>query len=247
MYSTRLISLTLLSLSSSQLNADWQIGLLLANSDSAYAKTQTETHAIPMLNYIGERFSFINGELQYRLQQTEDSQTTLLAASRSADQYRVQLSASETMLQAGMQARKQALEIGLSHDIVSEFGGWHFKGLMDASNTHEGYELSAGYSYPLQSGRWLLEPQLGVQWQSADLVDYYHGVRMNEATATRPAYQASSSLNQVLELQALYAWRADLHFVAHWQYRELGESIRSSPIIEQNHSQQLIVGMLYSF
>src|SRR5690606_15364980 len=77
--------------------------------------------------------------------------------------------------------RDYAFEAGL--ELLSD-GDWGFLQAAvhhDISNTHDGYEVYFNYGRSFRRQRWFFEPSLGASYKSADMNDYYWGVRPEEA------------------------------------------------------------------
>ena len=116
-----------------------------------------------------------------------------------------------------------------------------------ASGTHDGYELSASYGYPRQIGRWLIEPALGLQLQSSDLADYYHGVTESEARSDRPSYTAGEALNMLVSLTVGYTINPRLLAFGGIEQLNLDTSISDSPIVSEQQIQKVYLGVIYTF
>lgn len=82
----------------------------------------------------------------------------------------------------------------------------------------------------LYATHFLLTPNLGVEWESAALVDHQYGVRPAEALPSRPAYSGSSTDNYSLGLTGTYLdhrWCV----LGGVQATYLGDHISNSPIV----------------
>ena len=77
--------------------------------------------------------------------------------------------------------RDYAIELGLEMLTDGNWGQLQLTAFHDVSNTHEGYELYADYSYGWRRQRLYIEPSFGASYKSADLNNYYWGVTEAEA------------------------------------------------------------------
>jgi|GEM_PF-1210368 len=225
----------------------WQLGLLMESSRSPFVTERKEISPVPMINYIGDRFSYVAGKFQYALSRSDGIQIGLVAQLRSRQFYSASLDANNSPAFAGMQDRDPAFEGGLGFSSQGAWGKLEFDSLIDVTATHEGFELSARYSYPVVAGRWTFEPTLGVQFQSADLVDYYHGVRASEAVAGRPAFEADAGTNFQASLMTGYRINPRLLAIAVIEQSKLDNSISDSPIVASDQVRKLYAGLVYSF
>lgn len=143
--------------------------------------------------------------------------------------------------------RDFAVNAGLDWVYLTTWGDWQAQLTTDISNTHKGESAWLSYSYPWIWPKAELNLSLGLEWKSADLVDYYYGVSASEALPGRSQYQAGDTVNQVLRLSGVYSLtpRWKLTAVAEREY--LGSAIRRSPIIRDRWSDTLFVGFYYQF
>lgn len=227
--------------------ATWQIGLLTENSESPYIGETRKSNPLLMINYYGERLSFDTGKLGYRLSDGKYGETSLIAQTRRQKFYSASMDPGDAVEIEGMEDRDSAIEIGLAWQKQHTWGKLQLEALMDASSTHQGYEVSAGVSYPKQFGRWMSEPGLELQLQSDQLVDYYHGVRTSESRDGLPSYRGRQALNYVARWMAGYAVNQQVLLAASFELLLLDNSISDSPIVENDEVSKVAMGLLYTF
>ena len=225
----------------------WQVGLPAETSRSPFVGDQRKTEVLPLVNYFGDRFSYLGGEIQYRLGSANGGDTYLVGQVRSRQFYSGSSDFDDDLGIEGMRDRDSAFELGLGFKNQTTWGQYVLEGLFDTTSVHEGYELSLNYSYPKQMGRWLIEPALGLQLQSGDLVDYYHGVRDSEAQADLPAYEGDWAINTLASLMAGYTINTQLLAIAGMEQITLDTSITDSPIVEEKHIRKVYLGLIYTF
>ena len=240
------MGLMLAVLSTTLQASTWQTGILTENSRSPFIGDETETSSMPMINYIGERFSFVGGKIQYGLISGEKSETYLVSQIRQHQFYSASLDSGDDRID-GMQNRDSAFELGTGLKIQTTQGQYVLEGLVDIAGVHDGFELTARYSYPRQFGRWLLEPAIGVQLQSSNLTNYYHGVMDSEAQLDRPSYEAGQAINKIAMLTVGYQVNAKLLALAGLEQIELNTAITDSPIVSMNHVRKVFLGLIYTF
>ncbi|BAP56845.1 outer membrane protein V [Thioploca ingrica] len=105
----------------------------------------------------------------------------------------------------GMEKRNLSLDGGINTQLrqgMMEFNLAVATDLLDKSNGEE-ISISLGNTYILANWMSTLTPSLGIKWQSADLVNYYYGIKPNEARANRPIYIGKSSLNYYATVQPI--------------------------------------------
>ena len=139
--------------------------------------------------------------------------------------------------------RDYAIEAGVEFLTDGDWGYLQVSAFWDVSNTHDGYELFADYSYSVRRKRWLYRPSIGVSWKSDKLNDYYWGVREDEASSLFPAYRAGAGLNVHARLLTSFQINTHWAFVAVAEYEHMNSEASASPIVED----QAVLGMFAGF
>lgn len=155
--------------------------------------------------------------------------------------------ANDSEVLKGMDDRKVAFESGLGFAYESWFGEWELIALTDISGNHEGQEASLTYGKTFELNRFSIKPSAGLVWQSSKLADYYYGVKKEEATADRKAYELESVLNYEVGLNV------DVALTRHWSLMTearvefLNSDIQNSPIVEDDRLYSGFCGLAYRF
>lgn len=226
--------------------ASWQLGMLAESSRSPFIGDSGEVNTIPLINYIGDRFSFIGGKVQYKLSSQVGYESYIIGQVRTHQFYSATLDNDEPAIE-GMKDRKSAFEFGAGLNHQTSWGQFGVEGLIDITGVHQGFELTAKYSYPKQFGRWLIEPALGLQMQSSNLVDYYHGAMESEAQVDRSAYKGDQVINTLSSLMVGYNVNANMLAIAGMEQVALGTGITDSPIISMTQVRKVYFTLIYSF
>ena len=115
----------------------------------------------------------------------------------------------------------------------------------DLLDVHGGHELQFKLAWPLLVGRVQLVPQLQVNYQSADLVDYYFGVSEAEAAPGRPAYSPGSAVGY--SAYTHLAWRFLPDWYMHFSVAldVVADEIRASPIVDRDTAWRVNLGVAY--
>lgn len=140
-----------------------------------------------------------------------------------------------------------SVDIGLELMYAHEWGELQVQFLSDISFKHKGFEVWAAYTYPWQYENWTLMPSVGLVWKSKQLLDYYYGVRDDEAQQGLSAYNAGSGTNAFVRFTLSY------HLSNHWaivgliEYESLSASIQNSPIVDRKSIETFFIGISYQF
>ena len=143
----------------------------------------------------------------------------------------------------GMESRDNSVEAGIN-------GVWPIWPVIvsaayftDVSGKSDGNSAILGVSRPFRLGdRWSIAPSVGTQWLSAEVVDYYYGVRPSEVTATRPAYEGKSAFNLRLGVMAHYRLAHDWSLFGGVGYTWLGSGVADSPIVGRHSADAVHFG-----
>ena len=149
----------------------------------------------------------------------------------------------------GMAKRNFSVDGGISTKLrqgMIEFNLAAVNDLLDKSNGQE-ISVSLGNTYILTNWMTTLTPSLGIKWQSANLVNYYYGVKPNETRPNRPTYSGESSLNYyaTLNTTALLTKRSTLFAVVEYEY--FGDEIADSPLLDEEKIMSVFVGYGWQF
>ncbi len=93
----------------------------------------------------------------------------------------------------------------------------------------------------------MFEPSIGLQLQSADLVDFYHGIMVSEAQDGPPAYRGGQAINTLTSLMVGYSIIAQLLALTGIEQVMLDSSITDSPIVAEKQIRKIYLGLIYAF
>jgi outer membrane protein len=149
----------------------------------------------------------------------------------------------------GIEKRNYSVDGGISTQLRQGMMEFNLSAVTDLLDNSNGQELSVslGNTYILANWMTTLTPALGIKWQSADLVNYYYGVKPNEARANRPIYRGESSFNYYANVNtaALLTKRSTLFAMVEYEY--LGEEISASPLLDEGKIVSIFLGYGWQF
>ncbi len=148
---------------------------------------------------------------------------------------------------AGMSPREPSTDLGVSARYRSPWGVFGMALFHDALGINKGSEMRLSYSTEWVSGRLHLRPGLMVALRSADLNNYYYGVRAEEVSAGRPAYAPGAGTSTGLGMYGTY------HLDDHWRLlggigaNRFSSGVRNSPIVRKGTQPEIFMGAAYDF
>jgi MipA family protein len=143
--------------------------------------------------------------------------------------------------------RDYAIEAGVEMLFGGEWGNATLRGFRDVSHTHDGYEVSADYSWRWTQGRLSVAPSVGVSYKSAKLSDYYWGVHRGEASNVLFEYHPDGGLGWEAGLRTSYYLTKSLKLAVSANYERLQWDIAQSPIVKQDYVLGYFAGLGWQF
>ena len=219
------------------------IGFVLRLQPSPYRGSDQSSDLLPLVSY-DDRYFYLSS---YRagLKLESEGWRTELFVKRRFEGF-ASNHVPESML--GMDKRAIGSDVGLAVQHALGEGSAYAELLTDGSGTSDGSELRLGYRYDgWWNGRFRWRPYASVSFRNAKLNNYYYGVRAEEVTPERPAYEPGAGVNYELGLQATY------RLSEHWQLLggvsviQLSSGIRGSPVVEDRPLPVASIGLLYGF
>lgn len=110
---------------------------------------------------------------------------------------------------------------------------------------HKGTQLKARYTFNPEPYQSIFRPYAEVQWLSADVADYYVGVKADEAKLGRPAYQADAAFAFKAGIVVEQPLSPKLTLVGDAAMTAYDSEISDSPIIERSSVWSGAVGLRY--
>lgn len=143
--------------------------------------------------------------------------------------------------------RRFALNAGLEWLYLSAWGDWQAQLLGDLSGVHDGYSAALSWTRPWYTERQEFALSLGMEWKSSHLVDYYYGVRPEEALPGRPAWWGGAGTNTFARVSAGHRITDHWKLVSVLEREFLSSAIQRSPIVDRDSIDTFYLGLLYEF
>lgn len=204
-------------------------GVGIGVNQQIYRGYSSRTIPLPILGYHGEKLSVYGPFISYKLLKVGNVSFSAKLAPRFAG-----FGESDSTVFTGMAKRKDSVDGGIGvqlrqHDWLLEADTVF--DLLGNSNGRES-KLTVGYSYIVTVV--MIEPKFSISYSDSKLVNYYYGVKPDEATAQRTAYNAGSAVNFSagfsLSTPILFGGLTRLGIEHHWY----GSNISDSPLTDRD-------------
>ncbi|TWC71598.1 MipA/OmpV family protein [Herbaspirillum sp. SJZ099] len=220
----------------------WALGAAVGTEQSPYRGYGNKTRALPLVMYNSRYFQFIGTTADFKLGALGPVGFAL-RAKYADDGY----DGSDAPILNGMEKRKGSFWLGAHAAWRNPYADLSLEWLADASGNSGGQTLKLRAEHQFKAGSFTLAPYLGINWMSSDYVDYYFGVRQNEATAQRAAYQGSSTANLVGGLRTGYSLTPSQSLFLDVHVTRYGSGITDSPLVDRSSAAGVRAGYLYRF
>ena len=220
----------------------WGLGVAGSVSQSPYAGDENRKRALPLLFVDNDWLRIAGAGIDVKLP-SAGPVTFDLRLAYSFDGYKN----GDAPILDGMAQRKHSVMGGgvvTWHDPIADIS---FETLADVSGHSKGLTAKLSVEHPLRFGALELRPRVAARWMDSNYVDYYYGVRADEATAARPQYDAKAALNLETGVRASYAFSAHQSGFLDVGTQRLGNEIADSPLVGRRTLTSVGIGYLYRF
>jgi outer membrane protein len=221
----------------------FSLGIAAIRSPEPYAGADDDILVVPAISFAYKRFYFRGITAGLRLWESGGFSADAVAQARFGG-----YDAEDSPALAGMEDRRKSADVGLELSWERERRiGLRLTPLVDALGRSDGQEVGFDVYVPLRFGPVRLEPRAGVEWQSAGLVDYYYGVRPEEARPGRPAFAGEDAFNLTGGLFLFTPLSQRLLLQGFVKYERLDSGIRESPIVDRGSAVTGFAAVSYRF
>lgn len=203
-------------------------GVGLGINQKLYRDYKRRAIPLPLIGYRGEKLSVYGPFVSYQLLKHENLTLNAKLAPRFAG-----FDDSDSDIFIGMAKRKNSLDGGFGLQWRQQNWLLETDTMLDLLGNSKGQETKVNLSYSWRFGSVLFEPKTGISYSDSKLVDYYYGVRANEATSNRAAYRAGSAFNYHVGFSIsnpLFGGMTRLGVEHHWY----DGSISDSPLTDRD-------------
>ena len=219
------------------------VGMAVSYSDEPYRGMGSDVQPFPILLYRGKRFAAFGPFLSYQLFGLDRPWAVKAVLSPSFDGY----DSDDSNFLEGMDDRDMTAEGGLEVELETDLAEVGLAWKHDLLDEHDGYSIDLTLRKPLFFGRVLVAPSVSYVYDSDNRSDYYFGVRRDEATPDRPAYELDGTHNWQAGVLATTNLTRKVFAMAGANYTLFDDDIQDSPIVNQDGQYRVFVGFGYMF
>lgn len=220
----------------------FSIGAGVIVNQEAYREVDDEVRVIPLIDMRYKRFYIRGINIGYELFRGTKSKLALTLRPQFTD-----LEEDDSPYFVGMEERKLSAMLGLDWDIdLGNRFSLELTGEADVTGNNEGYVGSIKLSRLfIHKRKTIIIPELSLQYADQNFNDYYYGVRLPEATAVRPFYEADGDWNYEASIMVRHSFNQTLSLLTILSAEWLGDEVTQSPLVEEDYSATLITGLTW--
>lgn len=219
------------------------LGVGAAFSTTIYKGMDDQGTILPMIQYQKGGFYIQGLEAGYKVVESELADVKLFLEGRM-DGYE----ADDSDYFAGMDDRDKSLDGGVQVSLkLLERTELSFSWQHDLLDEYQGHEATVSLGTMYFAGKTLITPFIGASYLSEDLAGYYYGVRPEEATVDRMAYEPGEGFSGFAGVSVMHSfdknWMGMLNLIA----VGYSDEITDSPIVDEDHQLSAMGGVVYRF
>jgi len=173
------------------------VGLGVAFATNPFKGVDDELMPFPEITYQNGNFYIDFSGIGYTVYSTDNCDITLLGSWRSAP-----YDSDDSSFLTGMEKRNFVVEAGVAATMETFIGDIGVVAMSDVTNNHQGQIVTVQYSVPFGYDSWVIEPAIGVNWQTKKMIGYYYGVRQSEVRDDRAFYDGKSDFSPYIALNS---------------------------------------------
>lgn len=218
------------------------LGIAVISSPEPYKGTSNETLVVPNISFAYKRFYLRGIIVGFQLFENDAIELDLIARPRFGG-----FDEDDSPFLDGMEDRRESADAGFEMSWERERFGLQLTAVSDVLGRNDGQEVTFEVTAPLQRGPFRIEPRAGLIWQSADHVDYFYGVRPDEARPDRPAYEPGDAFSLTAGVFTFAPVTRRIVFQGFARIDRFGSEIKDSPIVGRDYGWIGFAGLSYQF
>ncbi|WOI43612.1 MipA/OmpV family protein [Acidovorax sp. BLS4] len=227
--------------------SSWGIGIGASAVRRPYAGAESKNIAVPLLFYESRWLRVSGATADVKLLQKEFGPQSSIGLTGRLKYEDGGYEAGDSPRLAGMADRDGSVWGGAAVTWNTGFARVSGEWLSDLSSKSKGQKLQLQVDRRFGFGSFGLTPRVQAQWLDEKYVDYYFGVRANEAQPGRAQYTGKAATTMEVGLRLDYAIRPRQTVFLDVSATSLPDEIKNSPIVGRSSMSRATVGYIHRF
>ncbi|WP_312949344.1 MipA/OmpV family protein [Superficieibacter sp.] len=233
--------------STSAFSAEWGAGAGVASAQKPYKDFSRDTTPLPLLYFDNQYLHFFATGAEIKLPGVTFSETQHLDFGLIGRYDGSGYEADDADILDGMAKRKSGFWGGAKAQWQNPWLTVSLDWTHDLSGNSKGQRVNLGAERRWQWGNFSLTPRVVTTWHDKKYVDYYYGVREEEARDGRPAYRGESAFSAEFGLLSVYRFNAHHSVMLDLEATRLSSEVRDSPLVDRSRKDRIFMGYMYHF
>lgn len=226
----------------------WGLGVGAVSSQQPYKGIDRDSEVLPLIYFENEYLRVFGPTAEIKLPGLEISDTQQIDFSLVGEYDFSGYDDDDARILEGMSDRKGGFWAGAKVKWRNDLADLSAEWLGDVSGNSKGQRFTLGLERSWRIGEHImLTPRLAAIWQDEKYVDYYFGVRENEARIDRAAYDGKSGINTEFGVRGNYMFDDHHSVFLDLKATSLANEIKDSPLVDQSTENSVLFGYLYRF
>lgn len=226
----------------------WGLGVGAVSSQQPYKGIDRDSEVLPLIYFENEYLRVFGPTAEIKLPGLEISDTQQLDFSLVGEYDFSGYDDDDARILEGMSDREGGFWAGAKVEWRNDLADVSAEWLGDVSGNSKGQRVTLGVERSWRIGeRIMLTPRLAAIWQDKKYVDYYFGVRENQARIDRAAYDGKSGINTEFGVRGNYMFDDHHSVFLDLKATSLADEIKDSPLVDQSTENSVLFGYLYRF
>ena len=223
------------------------LGLGVVSRQLPYAGVERDNKAVPLLYFENRWLRVAGGNAELKLLHKTFTPTQTVSAGLRLKYEDEGYEAKDSTRLSGMEERKGGFWGGAAVAWRNPIAQLSAEWVADLSGNSKGQKLLLQVDRRIAWNGFSLTPRVQAQWLGKKYVDYYFGVRADEAGPDRMAYAGRSAMAIEAGLRMDYSVNSKHSVFLDLSATRLPDEIKLSPIVDRSSSSRVAAGYLYRF
>ncbi|OUE38719.1 structural protein MipA [Billgrantia desiderata SP1] len=226
----------------------WALGLGVLSAQEPYAGIGRDNTALPLLQFENQYVHLFGPRIEFKLPSLDIGDSQQLSFGIVGEYDGSGYEEGDAPILNGMEKRRGGFWAGGVVEWSTSFIDVSAEWLADVSGNSNGQIASLGLERTWRFGNHVLfTPHVGASWQDEKTVDYYFGVRENEARLDRPAYVGEAGVNIEAGVRGVYMFDRHHSVLVGGGVTSLADEIKDSPLVDRSTVNSIYLGYMYRF
>ena len=229
-------------------SSQWGLGIGVGVFQSPYLGADNKTRALPLINYENSWLRVAGTSADVKLGNWPVGASSSIALAARLKYEPNGYEAGDAPILTGMDERKGSFWAGGTATWLNPIARATAEWTADASSNSKGQKMSLQLDRRFGFGKLGITPRVEAQWLDKKYVDYYFGVKANEAVPIiRPQYIGKAATVMEVGVRLDYSFQAQQTVYLDVSATQLPDEIKLSPIVGRSSLSRATVGYLYRF